>query len=377
MVKKIKKISIIGSTGSIGRQAVEVILNNRDKLQAIALVSNENEELLIKQGEQLGAKYLGLFSKRSKNKEILFGEDCYKLASLNDADIVLIASGGISALPYVIESVKAGKTIALANKESIVCGGKIIMPMLKEYGAKIIPVDSEHSAIWQSLKVGRKKDVRKLILTASGGPFFGMSKKQLENVTVLDALRHPTWNMGKKITIDSATMMNKGLEIIEAVRLFNIGEDKIDVVIHRESIIHSMVEFTDGAVIGEMSKPTMEIPISLSLFYPKRERCAVDKLDFTKLTKMTFYPLDNENFPFVNLAREVIRKDGLYPTVFNSANEIAVSRFINGEIGFLDIFKVVKETLFEVDCNLPLTIENIYKIDKIAREVAKNINLEK
>lgn len=371
-----KNVSIIGSCGSIGRQTVEVIKNHSDKFQAIALVTNENEQLLLRQGEELGARFIGLFSKHSQNSKVLFGEDCYSLASIKEADIVVIASSGIATLPYLVEGIKAGKTIALANKECIVAAGEILMPMIKKYNAMIIPVDSEHSAIWQSLQCGKRAEVKKLILTASGGPFFGKTKEQLKKVTVNDALSHPTWSMGRKITIDSATMMNKGLEVIEARWLFDIDQKDIDVVVHRESVIHSLVEFNDGAVICEMSNPTMEIPIQLALSYPDRLKTKIEGLNLAKLSKLTFYPLDNDNFPFVNLARESLKNGGFYPTILNSANEIAVQRFLNNEISFLDIYKVVSKVLDKNYEKLPLSIENIYKIDNITREIAKNIKME-
>lgn len=357
-----KRIAIIGSTGSIGRQTLDVIGKHPDLFEAVALSANSDKELLQSQAMKFSVKSLGLFSED--------GEKCYELAALPFVDTVVIASSGISAMGYLLAAIKAGKEIALANKECVVSAWELILPLVKKYGAKIFPVDSEHSAIWQSLSAGEKRDVKRLILTASGGPFFGKSTEKLKNVTKAEALCHPTWKMGDKITIDSATLMNKGLEVIEACKLFGVSEKNVDVVIHRESIVHSLVEFDDGAVVAEMSYPTMEIPIQLALSYPRRYKTSVSPLDLAKCGKLSFYSLDEEAFPFVSLARKVYNKGGFYPLAFSSSDEVAVEAFLNGKIGFADIYETVKNTIDKV--SLPaFTLENIGAADEVSREIAR------
>ncbi len=362
-----KKIAIIGSTGSIGRQTLDVIKNYPDRFKAIALASNNNKTLLQSQSSEFSVGDLGLFCED--------GESCYKLASLKDADVVVIASSGLSAFPYLLESIKAGKRIALANKECVVAAWELLLPLIKKHGATVFPVDSEHSAVWQSLFSGRKEDVKRIILTASGGPFFGKSKEEIKCVTVNEALSHPTWKMGKKITVDSATMMNKGLEVIEACKLFEVPESSVDVVVHRESVVHSLVEYKDNAVICEMSYPTMEIPIQLALSYPERLDTKVNALDLANLRKLSFYSLDEEVFPFVKLARKAYNKGGFFPLAFSSADEIAVEAFLKGEIGFSDIYDVVEKTVDSV--SLPkFSLENVLLADEIARNAAREFILK-
>ena len=370
-----KKLVIIGSTGSIGTQTLNIVEKHSDKFEVLALVANANKELLLEQKRKFDVKQCGLFSnnKGEKDSEIIYGEDCYDLAKLEDADVVVIASSGIDTLPYLMNAIKAKKTIAIANKECLVAAGEIVMPMVKEYGATLIPVDSEHSAIWQSSHSGEKKDIKKLLLTASGGPFLNLSKEDLQNVTLAQTLKHPNWTMGRKITVDSATMFNKGLEIIEAKWLFDMSVDDIEVVVHKESIIHSMVEFNDSTVIAQMSYPSMEIPIQLALTYPSRIETNVNSLDFSKLSTLHFEKLDNEKFPAVELAKEACRLGGFYPTILNSANEMLVDRFIKEEIGYLDIYSKVKKVMEMEFEHLDMTIENIIYISNKAKRIAQTI----
>lgn len=358
------KIAIIGSTGSIGRQTLDVVKNHSDIFEVVALASNNNKELLQSQSQEFSVCRLGLFCED--------GESCYKLASLPEVDTVVIASSGLSAFPYLIEAIKSGKRIALANKECVVAAWELILPMIRKYGATVFPVDSEHSAVWQSMLSGRREDVKRIILTASGGPFFGRRKEELKNVTVSEALSHPTWKMGKKITIDSATMMNKGLEVIEACKLFGVNEKDVDVVVHRESVVHSLVEYCDNAVVCEMSYPTMEIPIQLALSYPERLGTKVASLDLSSLSRLSFYSLDEEAFPFVKLARKAYNDGGFVPLAFSSADEVAVEAFLNGEIAFTDIYNVVENTMRMAI--LPnFSLENVYEADSISRKTAKDI----
>ncbi len=358
------RISIIGSTGSIGRQTLDVIRRHSDKFQVVALASNNNKSLLQSQSQEFSVSNLGLFSKD--------GESCYKLASLDCIDTVVIAASGLAAFPYLIEAIKSGKRIALANKECVVAAWELLTPLIEKSGATVYPVDSEHSAVWQSLFSGRREDVKRIILTASGGPFFGKKSEDLKNVSVADALDHPTWKMGKKITVDSATMMNKGLEVIEACKLFGVTEKEVDVVVHRESIVHSLVEYNDNAVVCEMSYPTMEIPIQLALSYPERLDTGVSGLDLGQLGKLSFYPLDNETFPFVHLARKAYNDGGFYPLAYSSADEVAVDAFLNGKISFTDIYDVVENTMHKA--TLPkFSLENVADADKIVRKTARDV----
>lgn len=371
-----KKIVIIGSTGSIGTQTLKVVEKHRDLFEVVGLVANTNAELLLEQRSKFEVSNCGLFfgdKAKGNDSNLVYGKECYDIASLANVDVVLICASGISALPYVIKAINAKKTIAIANKETLVCAGELIMPLVAKSGIDFLPVDSEHSAIWQCLRAGNKKDVKKLILTASGGAFKHTSIEQLKFVTAEDALKHPNWNMGKKITVDSATMFNKGFEVIEAKWLFDIDIDNIDVVVHQESIIHSMVEFVDSSVIAQMSYPTMEIPIELALAYPNRIDVQIPPLDFVKVGALHFEKLDEVKFPSVDLAKKVAKVGGFYPTVLNSANEVLVDRFLNGEIGFLDIYNKVEKALDIKIESLPMTLENIMYISDKTMRIAKNL----
>lgn len=371
-----KNITILGSTGSVGTQTLEVIKNLN--MNVVALTTNTNIELLEKQIEIFKPKLVCVYNKEkaeilknklnNENLIIVNGtEGLIRAATYSDADIVVTAVVGIVGLIPTVEAIKAKKTIALANKETLVCAGELILKLAKENDVQILPVDSEHSAIFQCLKSGKIDEVKNIYLTASGGPF--RKFKNLDNIKKEDALKHPTWNMGKKITIDSATLMNKALEYIEAYYLFNKCE--IEVLVHPQSIVHSMVCFKDGSVIAQCSSPDMKLPISYALTYPNRIETNIKNHDFT-LMDLTFENLNEELFPSIKLAKEVILKGGNMPCVLNSANELAVELFLKDEISFTDIFKCIRFAINNVPFLKEVTIENITLTDKLSREAVIN-----
>lgn len=347
-----KNISILGSTGSIGTQTLEVVRNNKD-LKVTALSAGHNIDLLEKQirefhptivcvwDEQKG-KDLALRVKDLSVSVVTGMEGLIDCATEKQADIVVTAVVGMIGILPTIEAIKAGKDIALANKETLVTAGHIITPLLKEYGVKLLPVDSEHSALFQAIHGEEENEVSRIILTASGGPFRGKKRKDLEHIQVEDALKHPNWSMGRKITIDSSTMVNKGLEVMEAKWLFNVALDKIQVVIQPQSVIHSAVEFMDGGIIAQLGTPDMKLPIQYALFYPERRVLSGERIDFFKLGKLTFEEPDFETFTGLKLAYEVAREGGSMPTVYNAANELAVAKFLNREIKYLDIVDLIQ-----------------------------------
>ncbi|AYA99531.1 1-deoxy-D-xylulose-5-phosphate reductoisomerase [Lachnoanaerobaculum umeaense] len=340
-----KKISILGSTGSIGTQTLDIARLNQD-VDVVALSAHKNIDLLEKQIREFKPQIVAiweesdaeLLSKRIKDLDVkvYFGmEGLIKVTTADAADIVVTAVVGMIGIEPTIAAIKAGKDIALANKETLVCAGHIIMPLAKDMGINIYPVDSEHSAIFQCLD--KHNPIKKILLTASGGPFRGFSKEELQNVTLEDALKHPNWSMGKKITIDSATMINKGLEIIEASHLFDVNIDDIEVVIQKESIIHSMVEFKDNGIIAQLGTPDMKLPISYAIFYPERRYISDDRVDFNVLSTLNFSKPDLDVFEGLKLAILAGKKGGSAPTVLNAANEWAVDKFLNKKIRFVDI----------------------------------------
>lgn len=352
-----KKIAVMGSTGSIGTQTLEIVSKN-DDLEVVALAAGSNIELLEKQARVYNPEIVGVWDEDKAKQlkialsdlsiRVVFGmEGLLEIARLDSADIVVTAIVGMIGIRPTIEAINAGKDIALANKETLVTAGHIIMPLAKEKNVKILPVDSEHSAIFQCLQGEKNNKVSKLIITASGGPFFGKDKEYLENVTVLDALKHPNWAMGKKITIDSATMVNKGLEIIEARWLFDVMPEQIDVVIQRQSIIHSMVEFADGSVKAQLGTPDMRLPIQYALLYPERRPVSEEKLDFTKLTEISIANPDRNVFKGIDFAYNAINIGGSMPTVLNAANEKAVSMFLNEDIKFLQIYDIIEKCMMK------------------------------
>lgn len=379
-----KNLSVLGSTGSIGTQTLEVAKELGIKISSLS--ANKNISLLEKQIREFKPETATVsdekFAKELKQKvkdtstKILSGTDgLCEAACCESADCVVTAVSGMIGLEPTIQAIKAKKDIALANKETLVAGGNLVMSLASKQGVKILPVDSEHSAIFQCMQgCENKNNISKLILTASGGPFFGKSKKDLQTVTVKDALNHPSWSMGAKITVDSATMMNKGLEIIEAVHLFGMLESDIDVVIHRESIIHSMIEFVDGSVIAQMGTPSMKTPIQYALTYPERFKSSVNPLNLSKIKNLSFFEPDTDTFEAINLCRKAIRENSCAPIVLNAANEEAVELFLSGKIKFCDIIPAVKAAVnnFGNEKN-PDSLSEILRIDKTARNFIKEL----
>ncbi|MDD6919831.1 MAG: 1-deoxy-D-xylulose-5-phosphate reductoisomerase [Eubacteriales bacterium] len=372
-----KKIGILGSTGSIGTQALSIIRNNPEKYKVSALTCGNNIELLIKQIDEFkpcmvcvsSEKNALLLKNKYKNIEVYFGDDgMNEVAKVDNYDIFLTSVVGFAGLKPTYSAIKRGKTIALANKETLVAGGELIMTAAKQYGAKILPVDSEHSAIFQSLLGTEKRFLNKILLTASGGPFRNYTLEQLRNVTLEQTLKHPNWNMGRKITVDSASMMNKGLELIEARWLFDVSPSNIDVLVHPQSVLHSAVEFTDGAVIGQMGIPDMAVPIAFAFSYPDRLENIAKPIDFiNKYNNLTFEKLDEDVFVNLKLARQSIEKGGSYPIVLNASNEILVNAFLNKKISFIQIQEGVEkilnnhnpiyqldnvDSIIEIDCDI-------------------------
>ena len=373
-----KKIALLGSTGSIGKQVIEVVKGNRENYQVLTLSAGYNAELFLTQINELRPKiatFAGELSAEQKSRipsevTCFFGKEAYLESIVKDVDLVFVALVGFVGLKAVLKATDLKKDIALANKESLVVGGDIVLNAVKESGVNLIPVDSEHSAIWQGLNFDLNKPFKKLIITASGGAFRNLSVSELESVTAQDALKHPNWNMGKKITIDCATMMNKGFEVIEAIRLFNADLSQIEVVIHPESIIHSMVEFYDGAVMAEMSKPTMEIPIALALSYPERLVSKIESVDFIKLGSLNFSPVDINKYPCFDLALQAIKKGDNYPCALNAANEVAVKSFLDGQIKFTDIANTVSYTLSKTNRVKIESAETLYLEHEKATAIA-------
>lgn len=351
-----KKIAILGSTGSIGTQTLDVVREHSDELQVVALAAGTNKERLKEQIKEFHPKLVSLSDEKKAQelKEELAGEQVevvcgmeglIEVAGADSADVVVTAVVGMMGILPTMEAIKKGKDIALANKETLVTAGHLIIPMAKEYGVSILPVDSEHSAIFQSLQGEPKAALDKILLTASGGPFRGKSAEFLETVTLEAALNHPNWSMGPKITIDSSTMVNKGLEVMEAKWLFGVDYSQIEVVIQPQSIIHSMVQYVDGAIIAQLGTPDMRVPIEYALFYPERRRLSGDRLDFSKLSQITFEKPDYKVFRGLSLAIEAGKTGGTMPTVFNAANERAVAKFLKGEIKYTDIVRSIEKCM--------------------------------
>lgn len=350
-----KQIAILGSTGSIGTQTLEVVRENGD-IQVLAMAAGNNIALLEQQIREFHPKLVAVWSEEKAKElrdrikdtktEVMWGMDGLIAVSVyKDVEILVTAIVGMIGIRPTIEAIKAGKHIALANKETLATAGHIIMPLAKEYGVSILPVDSEHSAIFQSLQGNEHKSIHKILLTASGGPFRGKKEEDLLKIKVEDALKHPNWTMGQKITIDSSTMINKGLEVIEAKWLFDVDVDQVQVVVQPQSIIHSMVEYVDGAIMAELGTPDMKLPIQYALYYPERRYLPGDRLDFWSLGKIDFEKPDMKTFYGLELAYEAGRKGGSLPTVFNAANELAVSKFLNREIKYLEIMEIVEDCM--------------------------------
>lgn len=350
-----RTISILGSTGSIGTQTLEVVEEQKD-IKVAALAAGSNIQLLEKQIRKFHPSLAAVWNEE-KAKElrenikdldvrVVSGMDgMLEAATVEEAQIVVTAVVGMIGIRPTIAAIEAGKDIALANKETLVTAGHLIMPLAKEKGVQILPVDSEHSAIFQSLNGERKKEISKILLTASGGPFRGRKKEELKNIQVEDALKHPNWSMGRKITIDSATLVNKGLEMIEAKWLFDVDIDQIQVIVQPQSIIHSMVEFVDGGIIAQLGMPDMKLPIQYALFYPERRFLGGERVDFAKLGQITFENPDMETFLGLQFAIGAAKQGGSMPTVFNAANERAVSKFLNRKVSFLEIYDIISECM--------------------------------
>ncbi|MGI6113741.1 MAG: 1-deoxy-D-xylulose-5-phosphate reductoisomerase [Mahellales bacterium] len=374
-----KKVVLLGSTGSIGKQVLDVIDWNNDKYEIIGLSANTNIELLRQQILKYRPEKVAV-TNESKGRElkrvmdgkteILIGYKAVEDIIDERADIIFISVLGMAALRPVVKSIKLGKRIALANKEAMVTAGSVIKRLLQEYNGEIIPVDSEHCAIFQCIGQQRQRDIERLILTASGGPFFGKTTKELMNVSVEQALKHPNWSMGRKITIDSATLMNKGLEIIEGSWLFGIPWNKIDVIIHPQSIIHSMVEYIDKSVIAQLGVSDMRLPISFALGYPDRRINNVKRLDLMEIGRLEFYKPDYVTFKALDYAYKALQIGGTMPTVLNAANEVAVDLFLNRRIKFIEIYEIIEG---ELNRHVPVFNPSIEDIINIDREVRKNL----
>ena len=373
-----KRIAVLGSTGSIGTQTLDVC--RRLGYEIVALAAGSNAELLEKQAREFSPKLVAAADENAARRlsialsgtgiTVLGGERAVLEAAAAECDIVLNAVTGIAGLRPTIAAVEAGNDIALANKETLVAGGRRVMDYAAEHGVKILPVDSEHSAIFQCLQAkGDYARIKKLILTASGGPFFGKTAAELENMRPEDALRHPTWSMGKKVTIDSASMANKGLEIIEAAHLFDVEQNNIDVVIHRESIVHSLVQFTDNSVLAQLGVPDMRTPIQYALTWPERESEAAAELDLANVGTLHFYRQDEKTFPSTGLARYALDKGGTATAAFNAADEIAVAAFLDGKIKFTDIPKIIEKTI-EKEFTKGNSFEEVFYTDSEARKFA-------
>ena len=376
-------VSILGSTGSIGRQSLDIISRLPD-IRVAALTAGTSVERMHEQCRQFQPELAVMATEEAANQlaeeikdlptRVSWGEEgLIEAATIPSCDCVITAVVGMVGLKPTLAAIRAGKRIGLANKETLVCAGEIVMDEAEKYGAEIIPVDSEHSAIFQCLMgSSEKKEVKRLILTCSGGPFFGMDREQLQKVTKADALKHPNWKMGAKITIDCATLMNKGLEVIEAMRLYRMPIDQVDVVVHRQSIIHSMVEYVDGAVMAQMGAPDMRLPIQLALTYPQRIECPVDSLDLLTCGSLTFFKPDLENFPCLQLAYDCGRKGGTACPAMNGANEEAVAMFLRDEIGFYDIYDLVSRAVDAVPFVENPTLEQVLEADRLARQAVRD-----
>ena len=350
-----RHIAILGSTGSIGTQTLEVVRANKD-IQVEGISAGRNIEMLEAQIREFHPKLAAVWGEKEASElavrvqdtdtKVVSGMDgLLELASMPESEILVTAIVGMIGIRPTIEAIRSGKDIALANKETLVTAGHLIMPLAEEYGVRILPVDSEHSAIFQAIHGADKREIHKLLITASGGPFRGKKREALKTVTLADTLKHPNWVMGQKITVDSATLVNKGLEVMEAKWLFGVDIDRIQVVVQPKSIIHSMVEFQDGAVMAQLGTPDMRLPIQYALYYPQRRYLDGERLDFTKLKELTFEEPDMETFLGLPMAMEASGKGGSMPTVFNAANEMAVKKFLQEKIGFLDIYDIIGQSM--------------------------------
>lgn len=374
-----KTISLIGSTGSIGRQVCSVVRRYPEKFKIESIVANSSAELFLQQVQEFMPKYAALADEKAgkaiadkipQGVKFGYGEQATEEA-IAYGEVAFVAATGFAGLKYSLKATELKKDIALANKETLVCGGELVMSKIKGAGIDLMPVDSEHSALWQALNFRANTPFRRLIITASGGPFYSYTKEQLQGVTPASALKHPTWQMGAKITIDSATLLNKGFEVIEAKWLYDCPLEKIHTIVQPESIIHSMVEFDDGAIMAQMSYPTMELPIQLALTYPERFDCGLKPLDFEALGAIRFLPLERKNFPCYDLALKSAEMGDNYPCALNGAGEIAVRAFLEGKIPFLAIAETIEAALMKTERMKPDSYEVLKATDEQARALAK------
>mgnify|MGYP005852283783 FL=1 len=378
----VKCVSILGSTGSIGRQSLDVIENLKE-IQVAALTAGTNVQLMAQQCRQFHPQLAVMATREAAQElqaaltgektQVAWGEDgLIAAATIPEADCVITAVVGMVGLKPTLAAIRAGKRIGLANKETLVCAGELVMAEAEECGAEIVPVDSEHSAIFQCLMgCSDRREVKKILLTCSGGPFFDMDAADLKYVTKADALRHPNWKMGPKITVDCATLMNKGLEVIEAMRLYRVPLEQVEVLVHRQSIVHSLVEFTDGAVMAQLGAPDMRLPIQLALTYPRRMESPAPKLDLTQCAALTFCHPDLEKFPCLALAMACAKRGGTACPAMNGANEEAVALFLADKIGFYDIYRLVAQAVEQVPFIQNPTLEEILEADHLARQAVR------
>ena len=376
-----KKIAVLGSTGSIGTQTLDVVRNHSDILKIEVLAANNNDELLEKQIEEFAPSIAVLNDKNAYEKlkarysgktQLLCGEEGLIEGVVNDKiDTVVTSLMGFAGLRPTMAAIDAGKNIALANKETLVVAGELVMQKAKEKNIEIMPIDSEHGALFQCLHGEDMAKIDKLLVTASGGPFRGKTKEELQNVSVKQCLNHPTWKMGRKITIDSATLMNKGLEVIEAKQLYGVSYDNIQVVVHPQSIVHSMVQYADGSVIAQLASTDMRLPIQYALTYPERMECVAPKLDFWQMQPLTFEKPDTDTFRGLALAYEAGKIGGSMPCVMNAANEIAVAAFLNEQIRFLDIYDIIEDEMLSHITPVSPKLEDLFEIDAITRQNVK------
>ena len=381
-----KNIAVLGSTGSIGTQTLDIVRNNTDELKIKVLAAGSNVELIEKQIREFKPEIAVLYNADKANElkikiadtgvKVLSGMDgMIEAATFDDVDTVVTSMVGMIGIKPTIAAIKAGKNIALANKETLVTAGHIIMPLIKEHKVSLLPVDSEHSAIFQSMNGENRKRISKILLTASGGPFRGKSYEELKNVTLEDALKHPNWAMGQKITVDSATLVNKGLEVMEAAWLFDVDVSMIQVVVHPQSVIHSMVEYEDTAVIAQLGCPDMRLPIQYALFYPDRRFLDAKKLDFFEMKSLTFEKPDMDTFKGLKFAMEAAEFGGSMPTVFNASDEEAVAMFLNKKIGFLDIYRIIEESMNRHTVISNPDIDTVLSVERDTREfIRKSFN---
>ncbi len=374
-----KSIALIGSTGSIGRQVCSVVRRHGDKFQIKSIVANSSAELFLRQVKEFMPEYAALADEKAgraiadqipQGVRFAYGEEA-ALDGIGYGEVAFVAATGFAGLRYSLKAAELKKDIALANKETLVCGGALVMDKIKGAGVRLMPVDSEHSALWQALHFRADAPFKRLIITASGGPFYGYTKEQLAAVTPASALKHPTWNMGAKITIDSATLLNKGFEVIEAKWLYDTELSKIHTVVQPESIIHSMVEFADGGILAQMSYPTMELPIQLALTYPERLDCNLQSLDFERLGAIRFLPLDRKAFSCYDLALTAAEMGDNYPCALNGAGEVAVHAFLEGRIAFLQIAETIQSALDKTQRCVPDSYGVLRETDERARALAR------